>query len=92
MSSAIAEARVTKYALFNHGGSFPDNRVIGIGYEQTNAGRTVQATPVSLYPLGRNHPLGVVFGALENEPLWNDWIESIEEYRRDKDQSEDQDK
>lgn len=43
---------------------------------------------VSVYPLGENHPLAVVFGAFDNEPLWDDWMAAINEYRQQEDERE----
>src|SRR6266404_776792 len=34
-------------------------------------------------PLGANHPLAGVFGSFDGEPLWDDWMHAIEEYRRE---------
>lgn len=38
---------------------------------------------MSVYPLGDNHPLASVLGAFDDEPLWDDWMAAIADYRQE---------
>lgn len=41
------------------------------------------AEAASTYPVGENHPLASTFGVFANEPLWDDLIGAMNEYRRE---------
>lgn len=40
-------------------------------------------TSSSVYPLGKKHPLVSSFGAFENEPLWDELVGAMNDYRRE---------
>lgn len=42
--------------------------------------------PVPLRPhetIGENHPLASILGVFDDEPLWDEWMASIAEYRQE---------
>lgn len=51
---------------------------------QAPAGKGTQISEsASSYSLGENHPLASSFGAFENEPLWDELIGAMNDYRRE---------
>lgn len=51
--------------------------------ERVTSESTAIDVRISVYPLGENHPLASVFGAFDDEPLWDDWMRAINEYRQE---------
>ena len=46
--------------------------------------RTVATASIGalrVFPIPDDHPLASVFGAFNDEPLWDDWMRAIREYR-----------
>lgn len=88
MSTTIASKSAIKFSLFDWQGVVPEREEVELRiHPETGAERTVQGTPT--YLLGEDHPLTAVFGAFANEPLWDDWMESIQQARNEHDKSED---
>jgi len=53
-----------------------------------NTSSTALDAKVTLYTINPNHPLAHLAGVFENEPLWDELMQAIEEYREETNASE----